>query len=233
MADCPPCKKGAPGWLLTFGDLMSLLLTFFILLVSMSTVDKTRFKEAAGSLRDAFGVQRVELINALPSGEDIISMEFQQDLILVRLKEKLEVLLAKNSDQGEAELLETEAGFLIPLAGDALFQPESHVLRPEAKSLLLQIANLVSDTPNLIRVEGHTSIQPPPRKYANNWELSAAEAAAIVQFLATEGGVNPGKMQVRGMAQFAPRDDNSTEKGRKRNHRVEIMISREVIAGRS
>ncbi|HIJ83450.1 MAG: OmpA/MotB domain protein [Magnetococcales bacterium] len=235
MADCPPCppcKKGAPGWLLTFGDLMSLLLTFFILLVSMSTIDKPKFKAASGSLKDAFGVQQLEIVNSLPTGEDLIAIEFQQDLIMVKLKEKLEVLLVPSINRGEVELVETNAGFLIHLDRSSIFQNDSNVLLPSAKSLLLQLAVLMRDIPNLVRVEGHTSNQPPLASYASNWEQSAAEAAAIVQFLATEGEVNPGKLQVRGMGQVAPRDSNDTVDGRKRNHRLEVMISREAFPGR-
>ncbi|MBF0109230.1 MAG: flagellar motor protein MotB [Magnetococcales bacterium] len=218
--------------MLTFGDLMSLLLTFFILLVSMSTVDKPKFKAAAGSLKDAFGVQRVEVINTLPTGEDIIAMEFQQELIMVKLKERLEVLMAPVVDRGEAEMVETEAGFVINMSRDNLFAKEGSILLPEAKSILAQIAVLVRDIPNMVRVEGHTSNQPPPSRFASNWEQSASEAAAVVHFLATEGEVNPGKLQVRGMGQVAPKSDNETPDGRKRNHRLEITISKETIMGR-
>lgn len=229
MADCPPCKKGAPAWLLTFGDLMSLLLTFFILLVSMSTIDKPKFKMASGSLRDAFGFQRIEIINALPTGEDLVAMEFQQEVILIKLKEKLEILLVPSIDRGEAELIDTTAGFLIPLNRDSLFRDKNTVLRPEAKSLLLQIAATIRNIPNLVRVEGHTRDQPPWAEYTSTWEQSAVEAAAIVNFLATEGEISPNRLQVRGMGQTAPRTDSKIQGDTKNNHRIEILISKEVF----
>ncbi|MEO5377877.1 MAG: flagellar motor protein MotB [Magnetococcus sp. DMHC-6] len=225
---CPPCKKGAPAWLLTFGDMMSLLLTFFILLISMSTMDKIKFKEAAGSLQNAFGLQRIQQINPLPTGEDLISTEFQQELIIVHLKEKLEVVLENTVDAGEAELINMEEGFLLRLNNQALFLPESAVLRPEAKSTLAQIANLVKTTANLIRVEGHTSIDPPPAIYPNNWVRSANEAATIVDFFVKEGSLDPARLQVRGMGQYMPVADNDTKEGREKNHRIEIMISKET-----
>ncbi|MBF0190530.1 MAG: OmpA family protein [Magnetococcales bacterium] len=227
MADCPPCKKGAPAWLLTFGDLMSLLLTFFILLISMSTTDKVKFSEAAGSLRDAFGIQRVQQIIPLPTGEDIIASEFQQEIVLVHLQEKLQLVLENKIDAGEAEIVSLEEGFLVRMDHDALLVPGGHGVRPEAKPLLLQIAALVKDLPNQIRVEGHTGDDAPPARYASNWEFSAFKAAAVVDFLVKEGNIEPRKLQVRAMGQYAPRVSNATSAGRKENQRIEIMISRE------
>ncbi|MBF0143808.1 MAG: OmpA family protein [Magnetococcales bacterium] len=231
MADCPPCKKGAPAWLLTFGDLMSLLLTFFILLISMSTTDIVKFKDAAGSLKEAFGIQTIQQITPLPTGENFITTEFQQEVILVRLKEKLEVILENNTDAGEAELISLEEGFLMPLNHDFLFVPGTHTLTPEARPVLMQIATVIGGIPNLIRVEGHTSEETPPTPYASNWERSAAEAAAVVHFLATEGGVDPHRLQVRSMGEFLPRVASASPKGVRDNHRLEIMISRETWGG--
>ncbi|MBF0127731.1 MAG: flagellar motor protein MotB [Magnetococcales bacterium] len=228
MSKCPPCKKGAPAWLLTFGDMMSLLLTFFILLISMSTMDKVKFSEASGSLKDAFGIQRIQQIIPLPTGEELIAMEFQQELILVRLKEKLEVILENNTDAGEAELIALEEGFLLRMHPDLVLSPGSHTVRPEVKPMLLQIANLIKDLPNLVRVEGHTGDHAPPAPFTNNWERSASEAAAVVQFLAAEGGVDPQKLQVRGMGHTMPRVSNATPEGRNQNHRLELLISRET-----
>lgn len=225
---CPPCKKGAPGWLLTFGDMMSLLLTFFILLISMSTMDKVKFKDAAGSLKDAFGIQRIQQVIPLPTGENLIATEFQQELILVSLKEKLAVILENNTDAGEAELIALDEGFLLRMDRKRLLEPDSHKVRADAKPILLQMATLIKDLPNLVRVEGHTSDAPAPHPYSSNWELSSFEAAAIVNFFATEGNIDPKKLQVRGMSQYVPVASNETKEGRAKNHRLEIMVSRET-----
>ena len=70
-------KKGAPGWMATFADLMSLLLTFFVLLLSMSTLDATRFRKIAGSLKMAFGVQRKSIFDEPPKGSSPVQQEFR------------------------------------------------------------------------------------------------------------------------------------------------------------
>ena len=228
---CPPCKKGAPGWMVTFGDMMALLLTFFVLLLSMSQFERVKFEKAVGSLKDAFGVQRVQQINAWPSGNTMVAVEFQQEIVLVRIKEKLELHMAGMIDNGEAELAETEEGFLMRINEGALFLPNTTTLRPDVKAQLQQMANLLADMPNLVRVVGHTDNQPPSPEspYKDNWALSSAYASAIVHFFSTEGGVDAQRLQVRGMGEYSPRESNDIEAGRTRNRRLEILISRETL----
>ena len=231
MAKCPPCKKGAPLWMVTFGDMMALLLTFFVLLLSMSQFERVKFENAVGSLKDTFGVQRVEQINAWPSGNTMVAIEFQQEIVLVRIKEKLELHLSGMIDNGEAELAETDEGFMIRINGSALFQPGTLSLREDVKPQLQQVANLLAGMPNLIRVVGHTSNEPPPEGsfIPDNWTLSAAYAAAAVNFFSTQGGVDAQRLQARGMGQYMPLESNDTKEGRERNQRLEILISRETV----
>lgn len=75
MAKPEPQKKGSPAWMTTFADLMSLLLTFFVLLLSMSEIDATRFRKVSGSLKMAFGVQRKNIFDEPPKGSSFIKQE--------------------------------------------------------------------------------------------------------------------------------------------------------------
>ena len=75
----PPKKqesKGAPAWVTTFADLMSLLMCFFVLLLSFSEMDLNKYKQVAGSMRNAFGVQREIKTMAMPKGTSVIAQEF-------------------------------------------------------------------------------------------------------------------------------------------------------------
>lgn len=74
--ECPPCPAGLPAWLATFGDLMSLLMCFFVLLLSFSEMDVLKFKQLAGSMREAFGVQNQIKVEDIPKGTSIIAQEF-------------------------------------------------------------------------------------------------------------------------------------------------------------
>ena len=70
------CPDGIPAWVLTFADLMSLLLAFFVLLFSFSEMDKAKYKQVAGSMKEAFGIQRVIKVKEPPKGINIIAQEF-------------------------------------------------------------------------------------------------------------------------------------------------------------
>ncbi len=74
--DCPPCKAGSPAWVMTFADLMSLLMCFFVLLLSFATMDVKKFRDMAGSMKDAFGVQREVRAHDLPMGTSVIAQHF-------------------------------------------------------------------------------------------------------------------------------------------------------------
>ncbi len=82
MADeCPPCEAGLPAWSATFADLMSLLMCFFVLLLSFATMDAVRFKKMADSMKDAFGVQREIPVNEIVKGISVIKLEFSPSTI--------------------------------------------------------------------------------------------------------------------------------------------------------
>ncbi|BCE03334.1 MotB family protein [Marinicellulosiphila megalodicopiae] len=117
--ECPECPAGLPGWLATFGDLMALLMSFFVLLLSFSEMDALKFKRLAGSMRNAFGVQNQISVNDIPKGTSIIAQEFSPSiptptpLNIIRqdtvndLKDSLEVMcqdqmIQQNDAQGES-----------------------------------------------------------------------------------------------------------------------------------
>src|SRR5210317_813971 len=79
--DCPKCEDGLPPWLATFADLMSLLMCFFVLLLSFAEVDAIRFKKMAESMKDAFGVQRKIPANEIVQGVSVIKQEFSPNLV--------------------------------------------------------------------------------------------------------------------------------------------------------
>jgi chemotaxis protein MotB len=226
---CPPCKKGAPGWMVTFGDMMALLLTFFVLLLSFAQLDIVKFEEASGSLKDAFGIQTLQQVNPMPTGETMMATDFQQQITLVHLKEKLDIILVNQTDNGEAEVIELENGFMVRLTNDMLFD-DSLTVRKAIKPKLQQIATLLADVPNMVFISGHTDNQPsdPNGNYPNNWAFSSALASSMVTFMAEEGGVDPSRMEARGLSEYSPVDSNETEEGRAKNRRIEVLISRET-----
>ncbi|MBF0371403.1 MAG: flagellar motor protein MotB [Magnetococcales bacterium] len=222
--------------MVTFGDMMALLLTFFVLLLSFAQLDRVKFEQAAGSMKDAFGVQRIQQVNPMPTGERMISVEFHQEIILVRLKERLEIVFQNTMDEGEVEMVEVDEGFLVRINNDKLFtQGPGGTLRisKAMEPTLQEMATLLADIPNVVHITGHTDARPAKDKkpaFPNNWILTAYQAAAVVDFLAQKGGVDATRLEVRGLAEFHPKDTNETQEGQANNRRIEIMITRATQA---
>jgi chemotaxis protein MotB len=216
--------------MVTFGDMMALLLTFFVLLLSFSQMDIVKFEEAAGHMTTAFGVQRMEQRNPIPSGEKEIANEFSQEVILVRLKESLINVLISMIDNGEAEVEEEAEGFLVRLSGDALFVPNTSHIRPEMEPMLQQIANELATQKNLVRIVGHTDDHAPDPNspYPSSWARSIAMSSSVTDFLVTKGGIEPRRLEARGKGSFNPRASNATSGGRAQNQRIEIRVSHET-----
>ncbi|MBF0625250.1 MAG: flagellar motor protein MotB [Magnetococcales bacterium] len=212
--------------MVTFGDMMSLLLTFFVLLLSFAQLDPVKYNKAKGSLKEAFGVQRLEEINPVMSERELIATEFNQEILLVKVREEVEFIVENLVDNGEAEVIETSEGFILRLDSRALFVPNSMTLKEDFETTLQQIGTVLADKPNLVRVVGHTDNRPPTPPYPSNWTLSGVKAAAVAHFLVQKGGVKPDRLQVRGLAEFQPVAQNDTQQGRANNDRIEILIAR-------
>lgn len=156
--NCPP--KGAPKWIVTFGDMMSLLLCFFVLMLSFSTTDIIKYQKMIGSLKDAFGISETTPAHMNPAGKQTILPNIQLPrtfaaLVAVRAKA---ANLAKSSSE-----LEMESGadwVRIKVPGDALFDSGDYKVKPEASGILEKIGDLINDFDGVVTIEGHTDGEP-------------------------------------------------------------------------
>ncbi|MBF0438339.1 MAG: OmpA family protein [Magnetococcales bacterium] len=219
--DCYTNKSWASSWLMPFSSVLALMLAICILLLSVSQFDPSRLAAASASIRATFGMGvQPERFSAARQSQE--TMEFQQAIELVRIKDM--------RDAKSLEAVAVDEGFLMRLSFEGLFAPGKLTFRQDIKPLLKQIAALIAKTSNVIRIEGHTSEQSPEAALPvpGNWAYSAAAAAMVADFLATEGGVDPSRLVVRGMGHHLPRDSNQTAEGRTNNRRVEIILTREM-----
>ncbi len=222
---------GAPKWVVTFGDLMSLLLCFFVLLLSFSELDKQKYKQVAGSLEKAFGVQRKTKIMEVPKGIKMIAKDFDQEVIATRIKEEIgreiNAEIATRLRDFEDQL-SVEAGndqVVIKLMGESTFDSGKATIRPELKPLLLKIGRVLKKTDGDIIVAGHTDNVPVRGgPFRSNLELSIARAAAVADFLINRVGIDPRRVSTMGFGEFRPIASNSTAEGRRKNRRVEIIL---------
>lgn len=227
---------GGGEWLTTYADLMTLLLTFFVLLYSFSTVDAIKFKEISWSLAKALGGKSGVINNGGNVGPIPINQnpgegikdnnnigknegELQQifDQVTKEIKEK-------NLDT-KIQIKEDLRGVVIELQEKILFDTGRADIKDESKQTLSKIADILLKYPNEIIVEGHTDNVPiNTGYYKTNWELSSDRAVKVARFLVEVKGLNPRKVQAVGCGEFRPIESNDTPEGRKKNRRVNILI---------
>lgn len=222
---------GAPKWVVTFGDLMSLLLCFFVLLLSFSNMDRQKYKQVAGSLEKAFGVQRKLKVMDIPKGMKMVARDFDQEIIATRIKEDLgreieELIQDELSELKDQISVDAEGNeVVIRLMGESTFDSGKTEIRPELKPLLVKVAAALRAARGDIIVAGHTDNVPILRgPFKTNLRLSAARAAAVAEFFISEAHIDPKRISTMGFGEFRPIDTNDTPAGRQKNRRVEIIL---------
>lgn len=232
--DYPPCEAGAPRWMTTFGDLMSLLLCFFVLLLSFSEMDRQKYKVVAGSMEKAFGMQRKKNVSESPHiGLKIIAKDFDQETIATRVKQFVGKELEENFGDlyGKiADDIEIETGddrIVIRMMGESTFDSGKAEIRPELKPMILGIGEiLVKQGKGDVVIAGHTDNVPVRKSspYRSNLKLSIARAATVAQFLLDNTAIDPQRISTMGFGEYRPIADNATKRGRYKNRRVEIVV---------
>lgn len=229
---CPDCPECMPEWLAAFGDLMSLLLCFFVLLLSMSSMDAKKVSEAIGSLAGAMSVleggEQTEISKRRLQISTPIESQDETSEEVNRITEAVaEINEMKEKGKGPSvSLEESQDGFVIQLPAALLFKEGSAKIEDQDAILFLKrIALIVSEMPNEVEisVRGHTDDSNPGRTspYRDNWELSTARAIAVLQELMMDG-IMPERLHAAGFAEFRPISSNATAEGREKNRRVEL-----------
>ncbi len=226
-------KKEA-RWLTTYGDAMTLLLTFFVLLFTMSTLDLEVFRITISSFQGAVGVmdsgRTLTPAELLEMGVDIEELSTADEIV----QEDMPVELADQLTVDETEMIEVEQrerGLVIQVTDMLLFNLGEVRLSPEGRNFLQRIS-LLLNAPDYrgrqIRVEGHTDNLPTGR-YSSNWELSVLRAKNVVEEFEQNVGIAPGRLSAVGFGETRPVASNETEAGRAENRRVSIVLLREDL----
>jgi len=225
---CPECK-GAPEYMLTYGDMMTLLLCFFVMLLAMSTTDPAKFMVAASSFQNAFsGV--LEDFPTVAVHKDILVPRLggdeQNKRMAVDAARQIKQDVKRNEFDESVKVKVTETGIAIQVADPVTFDIGKAAVKPQFKKILQTVVQAISKNPDAkIRVEGHTDNIPiKTREFPSNWELSASRALNVVKYMAYEGGINPANLSAVGYGEFRPIASNATREGRSRNRRIEIYV---------
>jgi len=225
-------EEGAPLWVVTFGDLMSLLLCFFVLLLSFSEMDRQKYKELSGSMQNAFGVQRKKQVFDIPKGEKIIAKNFDQEAITLSTESDIVEQVRKaiqDSFGGPGGLIKFDADeykVRIRLMGESTFHSGRADIREPMKPVLARIAEVFKNNGENIIIAGHTDNVPLKKggRFKTNLQLSMARAASVADFFLSEGSIAPDRISTMGFGEHRPLDSNDTPQGRQKNRRVEIIL---------
>ena len=213
-------EEGAPAWMATFSDMVTLMLVFFILMYAIASKNVQTFKSAIiGAEAKSIGV--LEALNAVEMQEKMQHLKSEEsDDILSGVSE-----IAENS---EMSVETNDAKILVRIPGASLFKPGRADLQLTARPLLDAVIKVVNKHPDYkVHIRGHTDDeQISTEKFPTNWELSAGRATAVLRYF-VDRGAEPERLTATGYADTFPIGRNDTVPGRARNRRVEFVLEKE------
>lgn len=242
-----PEENGAPAWMTTYADMITLVLTFFVLLFSFSSIDALKWKEIVSSLS---GTPFVTIQALDPGGTIPAAIEVEDDAVAatpvptkspeeeaknIEVKEKFNELYEKIKNHIEENNLQyilnvanEEDVILIRMTDSALFDDGKDNIKPESEILLFEICQILQEYEGLIRriqVEGHTDNNPiRSAKFRSNWHLASSRADNIVLYFIQVMNIQPRKLEGISKGEYHPIASNETADGRAKNRRVDFII---------
>jgi len=231
------CDKGAPGWMVSWSDMTTLLLTFFIVMMSFADIVGKDFYLVLSSFRGSLGMfeggYSLSAGRLVEMGQSMLNLPSSQmgSSLAVKLKNAVSVFKPEIQSK-KVRVIEDERGLVITLTSDAFFDPGSALLRKKNLYVLKKVAKLVNSLSNFVRIEGYTDGRLITKKvkkggYPSNWELSSARSINVLHYLIDEGKVVPKKLSAVAFGEYRPLDSNNTPEGRAYNRRVDVVILRD------
>lgn len=222
-------EEGAAEWLLTYSDMVTLLLTFFVMLFSMATVDTQKFIQLSNSLRSAFLYES--------KGDDFLRNNSGKDFVGITAAEKEKKLrnaVQKITEEMErleiseyVSIIEEQESLVLRFDSVVLFDLGKADILPSGKQVLMKLGDILKELDNEIVIEGHTDNLPINTVlFPTNWELSTKRATNVVIFFVENSGLDPVKLTASGRGEFKPIKPNDTEENRSKNRRIDIIIQK-------
>ncbi|MGE5552334.1 MAG: flagellar motor protein MotB [Betaproteobacteria bacterium] len=217
-------------WIISYGDMVTLLLTFFVLLYSFSLVDLRKFRAMSVSMQEAFGGRVLQgggskVIQLFPETAPLSRQTPGRDVM--EAAAQAQEYLKKAGLEAVATVLPQERGVVIRFEDRVFFDTGQAELKPEAVETGRKLAEYLRRIPNQVRIEGHADNVPIHNtRYASNWELSVARATRFLTFLQVTGNLPPERLSAAGYGEYRPVAPNDTEEGRRKNRRVDVVLLR-------
>ncbi len=235
-------------WLITYADMITLLMVLFIVLYAISQVDLAKFQKFSKGVRQSFGGKTEQgvleggqtLVNGdgsinialLQAANTALSQQKAQDdaaaadrQTLIDTQARLVKTLQVAGLKSDVEFRQEARGLVVSIVTDQVIFPSgSGDLTEAGRSLIGKLATSLAQIPNELSIEGHTDNMPIVGRYRSNWELSTARATSVLQELLNQHGIAPGRLSAAGYGDTHPVADNRTAVGRSANRRVEIVV---------
>jgi len=231
----PSGEEGLPAWMATFADMVTLLLCFFVLLLSFAEQSEEKYRDALGSIKGAFGVKEVRAISdqmalyntSSEATKKMASQISHDDRLLLGVIMRIKSLL-ENTDNDLREGAGVTAdrdGVVFSARSSTMFKTGTAELQPRAHEILDSVIRVLKDYKLNLVVRGHTDDRPiSTRQFPSNWELSAARAAVALDYILQKGGIEISRAKAVGYADTRPAVPNDSEENRRKNQRVEFYL---------
>ena len=227
-------KKGAPSWIVTFADMMALLLTFFIMLLSMSSMDSKKYEAVVESLEEAFGEgsgNNFQSINAklkdMKTSQDNLqdTLNEPETLAVEKSLQRAKEILKKEIQQESVQLHLDNGNIILRFPERVAFTSGSEELTENFDTVIVNLITLLKEFPGTVTISGHTDDLPIDTfRFRSNWELSSARAVSVLHAILESSDLNSERFTVQGHADTLPVVDNNSSDNRAENRRVEISI---------
>jgi chemotaxis protein MotB len=243
-----PQHENHERWLVSYADFITLLFAFFVVMFASSQTDKGKAQQMSHAVRQAlengtFGSAVAGILGGTPDDKGKGSAQMkgpggQEHLSRAKRDEKpiaaelgptrdqLQELLKDELRLGKMQLTLEKRGLVVSFQQATFFPSGTDEIPAETYESIRKVGTAIQPLPNPIRCEGHTDALPlrNSARFQSNWELSAARAIAMMEMLVYCCNVPRERFSIAGYAENAPTSDNSSEEGRRRNRRVDIVI---------
>jgi chemotaxis protein MotB len=225
--ECPPA--GLPMWMATYSDLVTLLLTFFVLLLTMASMDPVKFVQAKTSIETAFGWSTKAApvpfsIPIIPSPPKSTFTPIPQQSPIQHFKRiKTDLEMTKIDNQVEAVQKDNDS-IILRINEKVLFEPGKTELNPASYPILRKVADIIRPLPMSMRIEGHTDATPIADPRVTNWDLSVARAVSVMAFFQRGALFSMDRMSAAGYGATQPLAPNTTPENMAQNRRVDFIL---------
>lgn len=239
---CPECPKEAT-WKDTYGDMITLLLCFFVVLFSFASIDASKFEAVMKSMEGSLGVlEGGKTISELPYiamgnlPEEMTTDQYEELETMKQLKDEVQSYAKAEGVADKVEVIVTERGIIIRIMDSVFFDSGKAIIKQGARDMLIYVGGILNSTEfadRHVKIEGHTDTDViNTKEFPSNWELSSIRAVNVLRLFEEELKISSDRLSASGYGSTRPIKPNDTSQNKAMNRRVDIVILNDETAGK-